>query len=206
MSTVEVAVKTMCEAVERWQQERQEVRTLFDPYGVDVDAALGLLVAICDAEQVLGAWSADGLRAADRLLVLHGMPVELVAALAGVTVEKLEALSQLGRRNPKSRDVIVAHLDGKTVAQIVEETGVSKQLAYRWLRDAGLTPHRHKQVYPPSMRKRAAQMYRSKRTYSDMAKELRVPQQQVANLLRSAHRHGELPEYGERFASRVKSD
>lgn len=189
------AVDLLTEAVERWSFVRQQVRSLVEPFGLDVDVALGLFSAIAVAE---GEYPIDSIRAVDRLVILHGIPIELIAQVTGLPEARVKELASQGKRSPKARDVLRLHFEGLTVNEIVAQTGTSKALVYRWLDDAGQQPNRHRRAYPPTMRRRAVDLYRNGHTYSQIAAELRVPYGHVANLLRSAHRHGEFPEYGSR--------
>lgn len=195
------AIERMADAVRRWSTTRAAVAADLEPYALDPDQALDLLVEIATAEYSGSNWPISAARALDRLTVMHGMEPEVIAAMTGRSPDELQTMAKRSWRSPRSRDVLLLHREGFTPAEIAEQIGISKVLVYRWIADAGMQPHRRNASYPATTRGRAIELYRSGRTYSQIARSLRVPVGHVPNLLRSAHRRGELPEYGSRRAS-----
>jgi predicted transcriptional regulator len=72
---------------------------------------------------------------------------------------------------------------------------------YRTLRHAGVSPKAlgRRAATTPEQRAAAVALYEAGHTYKDIAEATGLSHANVANVLRAAHKRGDLPEYGRRL-------
>lgn len=100
-----------------------------------------------------------------------------------------------------AHEILLLHSDGRTPAEIMKETGRSRQYVYRVLADSGERPNKPR---PDAARRTrdalVVRLYRGGAAIKAITAESGCDKSTVINILRKAHREGRCPEYGARNA------
>ena len=190
------------EVLQVWAVVRPAAAEMWQDTELDPDKAFAWLARIAAVDPELPV-THELVTAIDRLTVMFGVSHRDIAAMTGQRAELIDKWHTRPLRSAKSREVMLMHAEGYTPVEIAAALNVRRNNVYRWLEEAEVTPNRRRRAYPPKARQKAALLYKAGRTYSEIGKALDVPSTHVATILRSAHRAGELPEYGERFQQEV---
>lgn len=136
-----------------------------------------------------------------RFLLLHGYGPHYIADVLELPLTKVArfAASPNGPTT-QAKDIVAYAQKGLSVTAIAQALGVAgRGHIYRVLNQAHVTAatdtrHRTTSV----QRAKALQLYRQGRSYSQIATATGLTLVNVKNVLRAAHRRGELPQYGAR--------
>lgn len=171
-----------------------------DVNGVTVPDLLQVALASRLSEEAGGElrWlrSPESVAALERLAEA-GLDNNEIATLLDASVSLVTRLAAKTRES-RGRDVLRMHHAGMSVKEIASELGLARNRVYEVLDRAGVTPHRKLTYLDAQTRAEIVRLYRAGEKYADIMGQLKVSKSQVTNSLRSAHRAGSLPEYGER--------
>lgn len=193
-------LRQIFEAVERNEAVKRNLREVLEQHGITFDDAIDLCSRTWLSHGEDNRLDADGIQAVGRLHFLHGFSAEVIAGMTDVPTAVIAEAIVRSPRNRAQTEVMTLHLDGYTPVQIERETGVRRTQVYRWLEEAGHHPNRRNVELPDATRTRVVEMYKKGATYPAISARLDITESQVSTALRQAHRSGQLPQYGERWA------
>lgn len=133
---------------------------------------------------------ADEMSEAVISLHLRGLDDDRITCALDIPKEWAALITARADLNPKARDVVRGHLEGKSLGGITKATGVPASTALRILRRIGETPHGAKHRVDAAARARTIVKLRSRGlTYKEIAGRLGCDLDDVKNALRRDRRH-----------------
>lgn len=195
-------LRQIFELIRHHEAVRRNLTEVLNLHGITLEDARDLCATIyldADANDVR-ALEHEGVRAVGRLHFLHGFTAEQISLMTDAPVELIAATIERSPRTQAQRQVMALHLDGFTPLEITRQIGVKRALIYRWLEEAGQTPNRRNVKIGKEERQQAITLYKRGASYAEICERTGLSETSVSTVLRTAHKQGELPRYGVRWA------
>lgn len=130
-----------------------------------------------------------------RRLFLAGFEPDMIGFLTNLDEDRVGEWLRWRQFSDRTRRIWDLHRAGRTVNQIVTETGFSKPSVHRHLESIGEVPNTsYRRAMPASVRARAVDLLAQNTSPAVIARTLGITQDAVQNVRRKAIKEGLLPE------------
>lgn len=132
-----------------------------------------------------------------RRLFLAGFEPDMIGFLTNLDADRVAEWLRWRKFSDRTRRIWDLHRAGKTVNQIVSETGFAKPVVHRHLTSIGEVPNTsYRRAMPASVRARAVDLLAQNTSPAVIARTLGITQDAVQNVRRKAIKEGLLPGRG----------